>query len=54
MTVQVRSDLADPERLQAVRESSSKAKELTNAIGAKTMTDYSSSFPPRSRRRRRD
>jgi WS/DGAT/MGAT family acyltransferase len=46
MTVQVRSDLADPlERLQAVRESSSKAKELTNAIGAKTMTDYSQFIP---------
>jgi len=44
--VQVRSDLADPlERLEAVRESSSKAKELTNAIGAKTMTDYSQFIP---------
>jgi diacylglycerol O-acyltransferase len=46
MTVQVRSDVADPlERLQAVHESSSKAKELTNAIGAKTMTDYSQFIP---------
>jgi diacylglycerol O-acyltransferase / wax synthase len=46
MTVQVRSDIADPlERLQAVHESSSKAKELTNAIGAKTMTDYSQFIP---------
>lgn len=46
MTVQVRSDVADPlQRLQAVHESSSKAKELTNAIGAKTMTDYSQFIP---------
>tara|TARA_R110002049_G_scaffold161198_3_gene326714 strand:+ start:335 stop:1828 length:1494 start_codon:yes stop_codon:yes gene_type:complete len=46
MTVQVRSDIADPlARLQAVHESSSKAKELTNAIGAKTMTDYSQFIP---------
>ena len=46
MTVQVRSDVADPlERLQAVHESSSRAKELTNAIGAKTMTDYSQFIP---------
>jgi diacylglycerol O-acyltransferase len=46
MTVQVRSDIEDPlERLQAVHESSSKAKELTNAIGAKTMTDYTQFIP---------
>ncbi|MCR9105697.1 MAG: wax ester/triacylglycerol synthase family O-acyltransferase [Gammaproteobacteria bacterium] len=46
MTVQVRSDIADPmERLQAVREGTSKAKELTNAIGAKAMTDYSQFIP---------
>ena len=46
MTVQVRSDVADPlQRLQAVHESSSRAKELTNAIGAKTMTDYSQFIP---------
>ena len=46
MTVQVRSDVEDPlQRLQAVHESSSKAKELTNAIGAKTMTDYSQFIP---------
>ena len=32
-------------RLEAVHESSSKAKELTNAIGAKTMTDYSQFIP---------
>jgi WS/DGAT/MGAT family acyltransferase len=46
MTVQVRSDIAEPlARLEAVHESSSKAKELTNAIGAKTMTDYSQFIP---------
>jgi WS/DGAT/MGAT family acyltransferase len=46
MTVQVRSDIENPmERLQAVHESSSKAKELTNAIGAKTMTDYTQFIP---------
>jgi diacylglycerol O-acyltransferase len=46
MTVQVRSDVADPlERLQAVHDSSSKAKELTNAIGAKAMTDYTQFIP---------
>jgi diacylglycerol O-acyltransferase len=46
MTVAVRSDIEDPmERLQAVHESSSKAKELTNAIGAKTMTDYTQFIP---------
>ena len=46
MTVQVRSDIEDPlERLAAVHESSSKAKELTHAIGAKTMTDYSQFIP---------
>lgn len=46
MTVQVRSDIADPtERLRAVQESSSRAKELTNAVGAKTMTDYTQFIP---------
>jgi len=46
MTVQVRSDIADPmERLQAVREGTGQAKELTNAIGAKAMTDYSQFIP---------
>ena len=46
MTVQVRSDIAEPlERLKAVHESSSKAKELTNAIGAKAMTDYTQFIP---------
>jgi len=46
MTVQVRSDIEDPlERLRAVHESSSKGKGLTNAIGAKTMTDYTQFIP---------
>lgn len=46
MTVQVRSDIEDPlKRLEAVHDSSSKAKELTNAIGAKTMTDYTQFIP---------
>ena len=46
MTVQVRSDIANPKkRLTAVHESTSRAKELTNAIGAKSMTDYSQFIP---------
>ena len=46
MTVQVRSDIADPmERLLAVHEGTSQAKEYTNAIGAKAMTDYSQFIP---------
>ena len=47
MTVQIRSDMwQDPlERLQAVHESSGRAKELTNAIGAKAMTDYTQFIP---------
>ncbi|MDG1945470.1 MAG: wax ester/triacylglycerol synthase family O-acyltransferase [Halioglobus sp.] len=46
MTVQVRSDIEDPlKRLAAVHDSTSKAKELTNAIGAKTMTDYTQFIP---------
>jgi WS/DGAT/MGAT family acyltransferase len=46
MTVQVRSDIADPmQRLQAVQQSTSRAKELTNAVGAKTMTDYTQFIP---------
>jgi WS/DGAT/MGAT family acyltransferase len=41
MTVLIRTDIADPKaRLMAVNESTRNAKELTNAIGAKTMTDY--------------
>ena len=46
MTVQVRSDIDQPlERLQAVHEGTRQAKELTNAIGAKAMTDYSQFIP---------
>ena len=46
MTVRVRSDVDDPiERLKAVNEGTSNAKELTNAVGAKTMTDYSQFIP---------
>lgn len=46
MTVQVRSDIEDPmERLRAVHESTYNAKELTDAVGAKTMTDYTQYMP---------
>jgi len=46
MTVSMRSDIEDPmERLQAVHEASSNAKELSNAIGAKAMTDYTQFIP---------
>lgn len=46
MYVQTRSDIADPlERLKAVHEGTSDAKELSNAIGARTMTDYSQFVP---------
>lgn len=46
MTVQVRSDIEDPmERLQAVHDSTRDAKELTNAIGARAMTDYTQFVP---------
>lgn len=46
MTVSMRSDIEDPmERLRAVREASGKAKALTNAIGAKAMTDYTQFIP---------
>jgi diacylglycerol O-acyltransferase len=46
MTVRVRSDIEDPlERLRAVKEGTGQAKELTNAIGAKAMTDYTQFIP---------
>jgi len=46
MTVKVRSDIDDArERLRAVRDASRDAKELTDAIGAKTMTDYTQFIP---------
>ena len=46
MTVLVRSDIEDPlERLQGVVEGTRNAKELTHAIGAKAMTDYTQFMP---------
>lgn len=46
MSVAVRSDIADPlERLVAVFESTTNSKEMTNAIGARTLTDYTQFIP---------
>ena len=46
LTVQVRSDIEAPlERLQAVQEGTSNAKEMSQAIGAKVMTDYTQFIP---------
>lgn len=46
MTVRIGSNIADPiERLVFVNEGTRNAKELTNAIGAKTMTDYAQFIP---------
>jgi WS/DGAT/MGAT family acyltransferase len=46
MTVNVRSDIENPlQRLQAVTQGTRGAKELTDAIGAKTMTDYTRFVP---------
>lgn len=46
MTVMLRSDIESPmERLFAVHEGTRHAKELNQAIGAKTMTDYSQFIP---------
>lgn len=46
LTVRVRSDVEDPlERLIAVHEGTSEAKQFNNAIGAKTMTDYTQFVP---------
>ena len=46
MAVQLRSDIEDPaERLAAVHEHALEAKELSSAIGAKAMTDYSQFIP---------
>lgn len=46
MTVQVRSDIEGPlERLHAVHEGTSNAKEMNQAIGARSMTDYSQFIP---------
>lgn len=46
MTVRVCSDIEDPvERLQAVHDGTANAKELTNAVGAESMTDYAQFIP---------
>lgn len=46
MAVQIRSDVANArERLIAVHEGTQSAKEYSNAVGAKTMTDYSQFIP---------
>ncbi|RBP50950.1 WS/DGAT/MGAT family O-acyltransferase [Arenicella xantha] len=46
MTVRIGSNIADPmERLIFVNQGTRNAKELTNAIGAKTMTDYAQFIP---------
>ncbi len=46
MTVQVRSDIDNPvDRLKAVHAGTAEAKELSNAVGAKSMTDYTQFIP---------
>ena len=46
MAVLLRSDIEDPaQRLAAVHEHAQDAKELANAIGAKSMTDYTQFIP---------
>jgi len=46
MNVSIGTDIENPvERLKAVHRSSSSSKEMTNAIGAKLMTDYSQFIP---------
>ncbi len=46
MAVLLRSDIKDPaERLAAVHQHAMEAKELANAIGAKSMTDYTQFIP---------
>lgn len=46
MTVRVFSNIEDPvERLKAINVGTSSAKELTNAVGAKSMTDYAQFMP---------
>ena len=46
MVVSVASNVADPvERLRAVRESTHQSKELTSAVGARTLTEYSQFIP---------
>ena len=46
MMLAIRTDIADPsERLTAVFQATKSSKELTNAIGAKTLSDYSQFIP---------
>jgi len=46
MTVAIGTDIADPmKRLETVFEHTTNSKELTNAVGAKTMTDYTQFIP---------
>lgn len=46
MTVKLGTDIADPlKRLQAVHDAASSSKEMTNAVGAKLMTDFSQFIP---------
>jgi len=46
LTVKLRTDIEDPmERLAAVHDGTKDAKELSNAVGAKAMTDYSQFIP---------
>ena len=46
LTVQIHSDIEDPlERLAAVHEGTSNAKQMAAAVGAKSMTDYSQFIP---------
>jgi WS/DGAT/MGAT family acyltransferase len=46
MLLPVRSDIADPrKRLIAVHEATTHSKELTNAVGARLMTDYTQFIP---------
>ena len=46
MVVRLRTDIADDtERLSAIRQASKESKELTNAVGARLMTDYTEFVP---------
>ena len=46
MIVRLRTDIADDvERLSAIREATKESKELTNAIGARLLTDYTEFVP---------
>lgn len=46
MTVAIATDIADPrERLEAIHENTAQGKELTTALGGRTMTDFSELMP---------